>query len=89
MEKLYESAFFGARGSEPEADGGRETRSGMAYFLCVLGMVLVLEGLPYFAFPGRMKEWLVRIAATPEGHLRRVGLALMAVGLGLVYMGRS
>jgi len=52
-------------------------------------MVLIVEGLPYFAFPARMKEWLVRIAATPDGHLRRVGLALMAVGMGLVYVGRS
>jgi uncharacterized protein YjeT (DUF2065 family) len=70
-------------------DDAMEMRSGMMYFLCVLGMVLIVEGLPYFAFPARMKEWLVRIAATPDGHLRRIGLALMAVGLGLVYMGRS
>lgn len=52
-------------------------------------MVLVVEGLPYFAFPARMKEWLARIEATPDGHLRKLGLALMAVGLWLVYMGRS
>jgi len=52
-------------------------------------MVLVVEGLPYFAFPARMKEWLARIGATPDGHLRKLGLALMAAGLWLVYMGRS
>jgi len=61
----------------------------MEYFLCVLGMVLIVEGLPYFAFPARMKEWLARIGATPDGHLRKLGLALMAVGLLLVYMGRK
>jgi len=61
----------------------------MKYFLCVLGMVLVVEGLPYFAFPARMKEWLARIGATPDGHLRRLGLALVVVGLWLVYLGRS
>ena len=61
----------------------------MMYFLSVLGMVLIVEGLPYFAFPVRMKEWLLRIAATPDGQLRRVGLVLMVIGLGLVYMGRS
>jgi uncharacterized protein YjeT (DUF2065 family) len=88
-EKLYKPIFTGTGCGEPAADDAREMRSGMTYFLCVLGMVLILEGLPYFAFPGRMKEWLVRIAETPDGHLRRVGLALMAVGLGLVYMGRS
>jgi hypothetical protein len=61
----------------------------MNYFLCVLGMVLIVEGLPYFAFPARMKDWIARIAATSERHLRQVGLALMAVGLWLVYLGRS
>ena len=66
-----------------------EMRPHMRYFLSVLGMVLIVEGLPYFAFPDRMKAWLVRIAATPDGHLRRLGLALMVIGLGLVYMGRS
>jgi hypothetical protein len=52
-------------------------------------MVLIVEGLPYFAFPARMKDWLARIGTTPEVHLRKLGLALMAVGLWLVYMGRT
>lgn len=67
----------------------RERDRSMNYFLCVLGMVLIVEGLPYFAFPGRMKDWIAWIAATSEKHLRQVGLALMAVGLWLVYLGRS
>lgn len=67
----------------------RERDRSMNYFLCVLGMVLIVEGLPYFAFPARMKDWIARIAATSEKHLRQVGLALMAVGLWLVYLGRS
>ena len=86
--KIYRSTFPGAGCSEPAAGDAMETRSGMTYFLCVLGMVLIVEGLPYFAFPARMKEWLVRIAATPDEHLRRIGLTLMVVGLGLVYVGR-
>lgn len=53
----------------------------MNFFLCVLGMVLIVEGLPYFAFPARMKDWIARIASTPERHLRRVGLVLMVAGL--------
>jgi len=61
----------------------------MKYFLCVIGMVLILEGLPYFAFPARMKAWVARVMAISDGHLRKVGLALMAVGLWLVYMGRG
>jgi hypothetical protein len=61
----------------------------MDFFLCVMGMVLIVEGLPYFAFPARMKAWIARISATSERHLRGVGLALMAVGLWLVFLGRS
>jgi hypothetical protein len=67
----------------------REQDRDMEYFLCVLGMVLIVEGLPYFAFPARMKDWIALIAATSERHLRGAGLALMAVGLWLVYLGRS
>ena len=50
---------------------------------------MIVEGLPYFAFPVKMKAWLARIGTTPEGHLRKLGMALMAVGLWLVYVGRS
>jgi uncharacterized protein YjeT (DUF2065 family) len=61
----------------------------MKYFLCVIGMVMVIEGLPYFAFPEKMKFWIRKIAATPEGSLRRFGLVLMVLGLVLVYFGRN
>jgi uncharacterized protein len=61
----------------------------MKYFLCVIGMVMVIEGLPYFAVPGKMKFWIKKIAATPEGSLRRFGLVLMVLGLVLVYFGRN
>ncbi|UCF92461.1 MAG: DUF2065 domain-containing protein [Desulfobacterales bacterium] len=60
----------------------------MKYFLCVLGMVLIVEGLPYFAIPAKMKRWVQRVLGTPDGALRKFGLFLMAVGLWLVYLGR-
>ena len=28
----------------------------MKFFLCVIGMVMIVEGLPYFAFPAKMEE---------------------------------
>jgi hypothetical protein len=61
----------------------------MKYFLCVLGMVLIVEGLPYFAFPERMKRWVARMAEMPDGQLRQVGIVVMVLGLLLVYLGRS
>ncbi len=60
----------------------------MRYFLCVLGMVMIIEGLPYFAFPEKMKPWLRMIMETPDHALRRVGMVLMILGLLLVYAGR-
>ena len=60
----------------------------MKFFLCVIGMVMIFEGLPYFAFPQKMKRWMLQMMAIPEGMLRRLGLALMLGGLALVYFGR-
>jgi uncharacterized protein YjeT (DUF2065 family) len=61
----------------------------MKYFLCVLGMVMIIEGLPYFAFPEKMKAWVQKVVATPDNYLRRLGLVLMALGLCLVYFGKT
>jgi uncharacterized protein YjeT (DUF2065 family) len=61
----------------------------MKFFLCVIGMVMIIEGLPYFAFPEKMKFWIKKIAVTPVGSLRRFGLVLMVLGLALVYFGRN
>ena len=60
----------------------------MDYFLCVIGMVMIIEGLPYFAFPEKMKHWVQKVLELPEGTLRRFGLVLMVTGLFLVYAGK-
>ncbi|HOG18318.1 MAG: hypothetical protein A4E73_01780 [Syntrophaceae bacterium PtaU1.Bin231] len=61
----------------------------MKYFLCVLGMVFVIEGLPYFAFPDKIKKYLVKLVDVPDSKLRFLGLAAMLGGLALVWFGRS
>jgi hypothetical protein len=61
----------------------------MEFFLCVLGMVMIIEGLPYFAFPERMKLWLQKIVEMPDETLRKFGLIIMLIGLFLVYLGKS
>ena len=52
-------------------------------------MVLIVEGLPYFAFPEKMKAWIVMILEMPENTLRKFGMVMMTIGLGLIYLGRS
>jgi uncharacterized protein YjeT (DUF2065 family) len=51
-------------------------------------MVMIVEGLPYFAFPKKMKIWVKKIIDSPQRSLRRFGLVLMILGLSLVYLGR-
>ena len=61
----------------------------MKYFLSVLGMVMIIEGLPYFAFPEKMKFWIEKILELSDGTLRRFGFVLMLTGLFLIYMGKK
>jgi hypothetical protein len=53
-----------------------------------LGLVLIIEGLPYFAFPNQLKRWLRQLLASPDSMLRGFGFAAMVLGLLLVYLGR-
>lgn len=59
----------------------------MRFFLCVIGMVMVVEGLPYFAFPEKLRPWLQKLIETPDSTLRRIGFGLMVFGFFLVYVG--
>lgn len=60
----------------------------MQFFLSVLGMVMVVEGLPYFAFPEKMKLLIQQLLEMPESALRKFGFVLMLAGVGLIYMGK-
>ncbi|MFZ3157215.1 MAG: DUF2065 domain-containing protein [Smithella sp.] len=60
----------------------------MKYFLCVLGMVFIIEGLPYFLFPEKLKVYLAKIMTMPDSTLRFIGISSMIIGLILLYWGR-
>ena len=60
----------------------------MKFFLCVLGMVMVVEGLPYFGFPSKMKLVLEKILELPDRSLQKFGFVLMLAGILLVYLGK-
>lgn len=59
----------------------------MDFFLSVMGMVMVVEGLPYFAFPEKMKSWVKKIETLNDKSLRKLGLTLMVLGVFFVYLG--
>jgi uncharacterized protein YjeT (DUF2065 family) len=60
----------------------------MEYFLCVIGMVFVVEGLPYFGFPEKMKELMSFIQEQDDTTLRAVGAILILVGLLILILAR-
>jgi uncharacterized protein YjeT (DUF2065 family) len=67
----------------------RRSDDRMKFFLCVLGMVFVVEGLPYFAFPDKVKAYLSKIQEMPASTLRLLGLSAIIAGMTLVYFGTS
>lgn len=58
----------------------------MKLFLTFLGLLMIFEGLPYFAFPERMQEFMRHLQEMPPEHLRWVGLVSTLLGLGLCYV---
>jgi len=60
----------------------------MKFFLCVIGMVMVVEGFPYFAFPEKMKFVIQKVIEMQDKALQKFGFVLMLVGICLVYLGR-
>ena len=61
----------------------------MKYFLCVLGMVFIIEGLPYFVFPEKLKIYLAKMTTMPDSTLRFLGISVIIIGLILLYFGRT
>lgn len=58
----------------------------MKFFICVIGMVMIVEGLPYFAFPDRMRQVVAMLMGMDDLTLRRMGFFMMLAGLGIVYL---
>ncbi len=57
----------------------------MKTFLLLIGLILVLEGLPYVAAPEAMRNWLIKLSECEANHLRLVGLLAMAVGFFICF----
>ena len=60
----------------------------MKLLLCLLGLVLIVEGFPYVAFPDKMKKWLRQVQQVPDKQLRVIGFFAMCLGLIITYIFR-
>lgn len=54
----------------------------MKFLFTLVGLVFILEGLPYLTFPEAMQRWLRQLLEMSPSQLRLVGL--FAVGFGLL-----
>jgi len=54
--------------------------------LVVIGVVMIVEGIPWFLSPGGYKRLLLQVLPLNNGLLRLMGLGLMLAGLLLVYL---
>ncbi|MBI4829087.1 MAG: DUF2065 domain-containing protein [Nitrospinae bacterium] len=53
----------------------------METIVLLLGLIMILEGIPYFTAPETVKTVAEKIIATENRTLRLIGLALMMGGL--------
>ncbi len=58
----------------------------MKLFVTLIGLILVVEGMPYVLSPEGMQRWLGEVARMPPRVLRGIGLTAMALGLVLCYI---
>lgn len=55
----------------------------------ILGVVLIVEGIPWFLSPHGTKRMLGELFQMDDRTLRLVGLGLMLAGLLFVYLARN
>lgn len=58
----------------------------IAALLPATALMLVLEGIPYFASPTMAKKFLNFVASRPEWMVRAFGFFLMTSGLTFLWM---
>lgn len=58
----------------------------MKLLITLIGLVLVLEGLPYVAFPKAMQDWLRQLTELNPNILRGMGIISMLIGFALCYI---
>ncbi len=60
----------------------------MKLLISLIGLVFILEGLPYVTFPEAMQRWLRQIIDMEPRQLRVMGIVALLFGLLLCYLGQ-
>ncbi len=58
----------------------------MKLLTLLIGLVLVLEGLPYVAAPEAMRDWLKKLSDMHPMQLRLMGIVAMIIGLIICFV---
>ncbi len=58
----------------------------MKILFLLIGLILILEGLPYVAAPEGMRDWLKKLSEMESGQLRSMGLIAMTIGLAICFI---
>ena len=61
----------------------------MLDFVVALGLVFVIEGLLFAAFPAVTKRAMAHVLETPDGALRLVGICSAVIGIALIWLVRG
>lgn len=60
----------------------------MKLLITLIGLILVLEGLPYVAAPEAMQRWLQQLLELKPSQLRMMGVIAMAAGFIILFLAR-
>jgi len=58
----------------------------MKLLFTLIGLIFILEGLPYLTFPEAMQRWLQQLMEMKPAQLRMVGLFAVGTGLLICYI---
>ncbi len=64
----------------------RPDKVALKLLITLVGLVLVLEGLPYAVSPEGMQKWLRQLLDMPPASLRVMGFFAIAAGLLLCFV---
>jgi len=57
----------------------------MKLLVLLLGLLLIVEGLPYLTFPDAMKKWLAEVTRMDSRRLRLVGFVAVTAGFLILF----